>query len=867
MKPFFVILMFMSSLSFAQLYDDFSDGDFTQNPAWVGDVEEFTVNNDFQLQLTSSGASASCLATGFQAVQENEWRFYIRLAFSPSSNNFARVYLAADQPDFKTPLNGYFLQFGESGTNDAIELYRQNGDELTLICRGSDGLIATSFSFWVRVRKDNTGLWSIETDPTGNGGYLPEASGTDNALPTGNFLGVFCNYTSSNASSFYFDDFYAGPFVLDTEPPQLTGISVIDANTLNVQFNEALEATSATNTQHYFVSNDIGYPVQASLNPQNPSIVTLLFDRAFPNGELLTIQIQNLEDLSGNMIAPTEEAFVFFEPAVFEIQINEIMADPFPEVGLPGWEYIELYNTTDLPVDLSGWSIAIGNTTRSIETAVIEASGYLLLGDQEALPAFAPFGSFYGFPSFALTNSGQSITLRNQSDEIISYVTYSDSWYGDANKQEGGWALEQIDPENPCGGAQNWTASTDLAGGTPGSVNSVIADNPDETAPFASRVEIISDSVIVVHFSEPMSQYLLNTTSAYEVNNGIGNPTEVYPEAPSFQTVILVFAAPLSPSVVYTLTINEDFTDCVGNAIDKTTGVLFGLPAAAASEDIVINEVLFNPKNDFVDGVDFVEIYNRSEKIIDLRDLILAGEDAATGELASPRNISEVGFLMFPQTYLVLTTKPEVVQWQYNTGGARAFVQMASLPAYNNSDGVVILATKGFQMIDRMAYDEQMHFPLLNDVKGVSLERINYNRPAADATNWRSAAEDFGFATPGLENSQFRPLLEPEDPITIEPEIFSPDGDGRDDVLNIYYNFEDEEGNNCTVSIYDSRGRLVRRLVENVFTGSAGVFSWDGRDDNNQKAAVGIYVVFVEIFDTQGNNSSYRKSAVLATRF
>jgi hypothetical protein len=867
MKPLFVIFMFISSLSFAQFYDDFNDGDFTQNPAWEGDIGEFIVNTDFQLQLNSSGAATSYLAAGFQAVQENEWRFYIRLAFSPSANNFARVYLAADQQDFKAPLNGYFLQFGESGTNDAIELYRQNGDELTLVCRGTDGLIATSFSFWVRVRKDNTGLWSIETDPTGNGGYQTEASGIDNTLLPGNFLGVYCNYTSSNSSSFYFDDFYAGPFVLDTEPPQLTGISVIDDNTLAVQFNEAIEPMSAANTQHYFVSDDIGQPLQANQDTQNPSIVTLLFDRSFPNGLLLTINIQNLEDLSGNVIAPVVADFVFFTPSIFEIQINEIMADPFPEVGLPGWEYIELYNTTSLPVDLSDWSIIVGNTTRTIDAATIDAGGYLLLGNEEARTAYEPFGQFYGFSSFALTNSGQSVSLLNKSNEIISYLSYSDSWYGDANKKEGGWSLEQIDPGNPCGGAQNWTASIDLSGGTPGSENSVMAANPDETAPFASRIEIVSDSVLILHFSEPMSESLLNTTAAYEVNQAAGNPVEVYPEAPSFQTVILVFATPFSRSVTYTLTINEDFTDCVGNPINKTVEVPFGLPEEAVREDIVINEVLFNPKDEPLKGVDFVEIYNRSEKIIDLRDLILANEDETTGELDAPRNISEIGFLMFPQTYLVLTTEPAVVQSQYNAAGERGFVQMPSLPAYNNSDGVVILATKGFQIIDRMAYTEQMHFPLINDVKGVSLERINYDRPASDTTNWRSAAEDIGFATPGLQNSQFSPLLESEDPLTIEPEIFSPDGDGRDDVLNIYYNFEEEEGNNCSISIYDSRGRLVRRLVENVFTGSSGVFSWDGRDDNNQKAAIGIYVVFVEIFDTQGNTRNYRKSAVLATKF
>jgi hypothetical protein len=867
MKPIFLFLFYITTLIFSQVFDDFSDGDFTQNPAWSGDDNQFIINGDFQLQLSSSGTSVSQLTTMYSPEPESEWRFWIKMAFSPSANNLARVYLIADEQDLNQPLNGYFLQFGETGSDDAIELYRQNGQEQTFICRGTDGLIANSFAFWVRVRKDNAGVWTIEIDPTGNGGFLTEASGTDNAISGGSFLGVYCKYTSSNSSSFYFDDFYAGPVIIDTFPPELINIKVTGTNTLNLQFDEAIESISASTIQNYFVSNGIEYPRQAGLNALNPSLVELLFDRSFPNSQPVTISIENLADLSGNVMIPATVEFVFFEPAVFDIQINEIMADPFPEVGLPGWEYIELFNTTNLPVDISGWSLVIGNTTKTIQDATIEAGEYLLLGDEAAAGDFMQFGRFYGFSSFALTNAGQLVYLLNKSGEIISYVNYSEGWYGDANKKEGGWSLEQIDPDNPCGGEGNWTASVSFTGGTPGAENSVKAENPDNTAPFASRIEIVNDSALILHFSEPMSDALLDLPLAYEVDQNVGNPLEVYPELPARQTVILIFARPFSASTFYSLKITEDFTDCVGNVIDKTIEVQFGLPEAADPQDIVINEALFNPKDDFIKGVDFVEIYNRSAKIIDLQTLILANEDEDTGEPATIRNISDIGFLMFPQSYLVLTTRPDIVQLQYSTPGENIFVQMASLPAYNNSDGVVILATKGFQIIDRMEYTEQMHFPLLTSVKGVSLERINYNRPADDITNWRSASEDAGFATPGFQNSQFSPLIQPGDPITLDPEIFSPDGDGRDDVLNIYYNFDDQEGNNCNITIYDSRGRQVRRLVENTFLGTSGVFSWDGRDDNNQKADIGIYVVFVEIFDTNGNNRNYRKSAVLATRF
>ena len=83
----------------AQVFDDFSDGDFTQNPPWHGNTDHFVVNADFILQLNSEGENTSVLTTAFVAVAPMEWRFRIKLAFSPSTNNYARFYLASDAVD------------------------------------------------------------------------------------------------------------------------------------------------------------------------------------------------------------------------------------------------------------------------------------------------------------------------------------------------------------------------------------------------------------------------------------------------------------------------------------------------------------------------------------------------------------------------------------------------------------------------------------------------------------------------------------------------------------------------------------------------------------------------------------------------
>jgi len=112
---------------------------------------------------------------------------------------------------------------------------------------------------------------------------------------------------------------------------------------------------------------------------------------------------------------------------------------------------------------------------------------------------------------------------------------------------------------------------------------------------------------------------------------------------------------------------------------------------------------------------------------------------------------------------------------------------MNSFPPLNDNDGIVVLATKGQTIIDNFHYYEGLHYPLLNSTDGVSLERISFDRPTDDATNWHSASETAGFATPAYQNSQFMNYTNEKDNITILPEIFSPDNDGYNDVLNIIF--------------------------------------------------------------------------------
>ena len=141
------VLVVLLPLNFcAQLNEDFSDGDFTSNPIWNGDVADFIINSSNELQLNAPSASAiSYLSSETEILDFTNpiiWDFRMNLLFSPSSNNSGRFYLVSNFEDLNGALNGYYIRIGESGAVDNIKLYRQDGvtsssDEL--ICAGSSG--------------------------------------------------------------------------------------------------------------------------------------------------------------------------------------------------------------------------------------------------------------------------------------------------------------------------------------------------------------------------------------------------------------------------------------------------------------------------------------------------------------------------------------------------------------------------------------------------------------------------------------------------------------------------------------------------------------------------------------------------------
>lgn len=223
--------------------------------------------------------------------------------------------------------------------------------------------------------------------------------------------------------------------------------------------------------------------------------------------------------------------------------INEILFDPLQEPSdnlADQYEFVEIYNPTTTPVDLTGWSItnsrnkrfffarsAGNNTLASGQYAVIvfepnnktgisSITGLYpwLQGSSDALVFIAEKSTKYN-----LNNEADTITLLDQNGVAVDLINYTEHWHNPGNKETKSISLEKMNPLLISDTALSWTSSNDTTfGATPGKTNSVyIAPVRNEEiftlspSPFTPNGDGHNDNLgITINF--PSGSYQLEVT-------------------------------------------------------------------------------------------------------------------------------------------------------------------------------------------------------------------------------------------------------------------------------------------------------------------------------------------------------------------
>lgn len=376
---------------------------------------------------------------------------------------------------------------------------------------------------------------------------------------------------------------------------------------------------------------------------------------------------------------------------------------------------------------------------------------------------------------------------------------------------------------------------------------------------FIQNLTVINSHTITLTFNTPInpSSLQINNFQLTDENNLTIPVLQIIPIDGSNQMVEIqlgkVSGVQLRLSV-------SGVCDLSGKAIiPKTFPFAFSFMPEVGS--VLINEILFNP---LTGGDDFVELVNISEVPVSIHRLKLAARNDTLALKQIYDVSSTIGYLM-PGHYLTCTKDTQAVIPFYISNDPETFCAMNSFPSYPDDAGTVVLLNDSLEVMDEFSYTAKMHSPLVSDVNGVSLERISLSKPTSDPSNWSSAAASVGFATPGLPNSQVDIYSEITEDIIPEPQVFSPNGDGFNDQLTIHFSLE-KPGYTANVRIFDMVGRQVKFLVKNESLAQEGTWTWKGDSDTNQRLNMGVYIILVELYDSDGHTKTFKKTCTLTDR-
>ncbi|MBL7740897.1 MAG: lamin tail domain-containing protein [Chitinophagaceae bacterium] len=545
----------------------------------------------------------------------------------------------------------------------------------------------------------------------------------------------------------------------------------------------------------------------------------------------------------------------------YDVVIDEIMADPTPQVGLPNNEWIELKNTSSSPVNLQNWRIGDATSQSGpMPNFVLQPDSFVIVCTGSAVAALSAFGTTISVTSFpSLDNDGDQLFLKAANGMVIHAVNYSSFWYQNEIKKDGGWTLEMIDPKSPCAGFSNWKAGISIIGGTPGKKNSVDAINNDQAGPQLKKAYTTDNMTIILVFDEPVDSLKGATVANYSIDGGL-TITSAVTQPTLFNTVQLKVNNPLAANTVYTITAGN-VTDCKNNVIGSFNKARVGLPSDAAPGEWIINEILFNPKPN---GYDYVEFYNSSTKVFDAAKLYIANRNSS-GVISSIKTLSSTPHYMFPGDHIVVTEDADNLALNYLVKNPENVLVVSSPPSFSDDEGIVVTLNFQGNIVDEVKYKDDWHFKLIDNAEGVALERIDPAGPSQDEANWHSAASTAGYGTPTYKNSQFRQPPGIAAVIEVSPKVFSPDNDGFDDIATIQYKI-DEPGYVANITIFDASGRPVKNLVRNGTLALSGYWNWGGLDNKGMKLPVGTYIIFTEIFNLQGKKERFKNTIVLARK-
>ncbi|MBX7150882.1 lamin tail domain-containing protein [bacterium] len=508
------------------------------------------------------------------------------------------------------------------------------------------------------------------------------------------------------------------------------------------------------------------------------SLITMINDTA-QAGRIIFVRIDYNADQRAQNNSASHSLLIGTRRS--SIIINEINYVP----GTGATEWIELYNPGPDTIDLKKWTIADGNSdqtnfatkiTITNPSSPIYPGEYVVVGKDSnqfnlKFPNVSKKLFISSFPT--LNNSGDMIGLFDSVGAVIDSLMYESKWGGSTDV-----SLERISAAGNSYSSANWHSSINPFGATPGKINSV-TPVPLDIALFKKDITFSPAHPAV---GEPVSIHALirniglqpitasfTVTAFYDGNNNNLPETTEEISHQSFNnlaendSMVITFAwttpgvSGVSPQIFVVI----DFTD---DQRIENNSAFQNLSFGVQSFSVVINEFLYEPDST---QSEFVEIYNRSDEILNLRNWKI-------GDASGQKTIVTNDYWLFPQSFRILTSDTAFhSKFQKKSLPKNAaipdslIIVIPSMPSLNNTDDAVYLADSVGVVVDSVYY-----FSSWGGRKGISIERIDIGGLSNDPGNWTTCVAAQG-STPGQLNSILSATPFPEHSLIINEIMFS----------------------------------------------------------------------------------------------
>ena len=231
----------------------------------------------------------------------------------------------------------------------------------------------------------------------------------------------------------------------------------------------------------------------------------------------------------------------------------------------------------------------------------------------------------------SLNNSGDVAVIKDSSETLVDSIYYLPSWGGST----GGKSLERISTEGESIDEENWKTSESKFNGTPGKINSVSQKGYDLSVTVIKPSKYYAIVGEQFQFNLKVKNIGVNPSSNYTIKifNDLNKDSiaqndelvkQIYNSSMESKDSLL-FSINLSDIVrgknYFIISIETEKDDDLEN--NNTFFGIIGVEINEFRNDVVINEIMYNPANS---EPEWIELYNKSTKIINLKNYSVADE-------------------------------------------------------------------------------------------------------------------------------------------------------------------------------------------------------------------------------------------------